>query len=95
LIVSLRWGSPPIPISDAADIGARRGYDQVIVIARKIGQRGGEFVTAWGVDLENLTAANIAANFLKFRVMGMGAALAEPGEQGEVPVGEPAAPNTV
>jgi hypothetical protein len=82
----MTWGASPIPVSDAAEIGARHGYDQVIVIARKTGARGGEFVTAWGVDPMNQDAATRAADFLKFRVMGMrsgeppqSAHVAEPG----------------
>jgi hypothetical protein len=65
----MTMGPPPIPVADAADIGARHGYDQVIVIARKVGQRGGEWVTAWGVNAENDAAAKLAAEFLKYRVM--------------------------
>jgi hypothetical protein len=66
----MNWGCKPIPIEDVAAIGARHGYDQVIVIARKTGDRGGEWVTAWGVDDQHQAAATKGADFLKYNVMG-------------------------
>jgi hypothetical protein len=66
----MNWGCKPIPLEDAALIGARHGYDQVIVIARKCGERGAEYVTAWGATAEHQVAARKGADIIKYRVMG-------------------------
>jgi len=57
-----------IPISAAKLIADKYGYDQVIVIARKVGQ--GEHCTTYGVDRENCAVAARAGDFLKLKVMG-------------------------
>jgi len=60
----------PIPISAAKVIADKYGYDQVVVIARKVGDSGGEHCTTYGVDKENCSVAARIGNFLKFKVMG-------------------------
>lgn len=58
----------PIPIWAAKDIAKDYGYDQVIIIARKVGE--GEHCTTYGVDKENCGVAARIGDFLKFKVMG-------------------------
>jgi hypothetical protein len=60
----------PIPVSAAGDIAKKYGYDQVIVIARKTGEGGGEHVTTYGVNREHCGVAARIGNFLKHKVMG-------------------------
>ena len=63
----------PIPISAAKHIAEKYGYDQVIVIARKVGEAHephGEHCTTYGVDKANCEVAARAGDFLKFKVMG-------------------------
>ncbi len=57
-----------IPISAAKLIAEKYEYDQVIIIARKVGE--GEHCTTYGVDKENCAVAAAAGDFLKFKVMG-------------------------
>lgn len=58
----------PIPISAAERIAKQHGYDQIIVIGRKVGE--GEHVTTYGVDKANCAAAAQAGDHLKYNVMG-------------------------
>ena len=60
----------PIPISVAKDISQKYGYDQVIIIARKIGKTGIEHCTTYGKGKANSTGAADIGNFLKYKVMG-------------------------
>lgn len=60
----------PIPVSAAAEIAARFGYDQVIVLARKVGESGMEHVTTYGSDAEHCAVAARIGEFLKFKIMG-------------------------
>jgi hypothetical protein len=64
----------PIPISAAKYIAKAYGYDQVIIVARRIGTIGpneiAEHVTTYGRDKANCAAAAKIGNFLKFKVMG-------------------------
>ena len=60
----------PIPIATARDILDQFGYDQVVIIARKVGENGGEHVTTYGRDEANSVAAVNIGNFLKYKVMG-------------------------
>lgn len=60
----------PIPIEAAKRIAKDYGYDQVIVIARKTGDIGGEHVTTYGVDPVHCKVAADTGNFLKYKVMG-------------------------
>lgn len=57
-----------IPISAAKKIAEQFDYDQVVIIARKVGQ--GEHVTTYGVDKANCDVATRIGDFLKYKVMG-------------------------
>ena len=61
-----------IPISAGERIAKDYGYDQVVIVARKVGPAGvgGEHVTTYGVDKPNCDAAARIGDFLKFKVMG-------------------------
>lgn len=61
----------PIPISAAKQIAEKYGYDQVIVIARAVGE--GEHCTTYGKDKANCDVAAQCGDFLKFKVMGWAA----------------------
>jgi hypothetical protein len=56
-----------IPISAAKVIADQYDYDQVIIIARKVGQ--GEHCTTYGVDKANCAAAAKIGDFIKFKIM--------------------------
>ena len=63
----------PIPIVAARDIAEKYGYDQVIIIARKVGidpQPHGEHCTTYGRDRVHCDVAAHIGNFLKHKVMG-------------------------
>lgn len=63
----------PIPIDAAKRVAEDYGYDQVIIIARRVGEADephGEHCTTYGVDRTNCDAAARIGDFLKFRVMG-------------------------
>lgn len=59
----------PIPISAAKEIAKKYGYDQVVVIARKVGESGGEHVTTYGKDKAHCKIAADIGNFLKYKIM--------------------------
>lgn len=58
----------PIPVKAAEHIAKTYDYDQVVVIARKVG--GGEHVTTYGRDKANCEVAARIGNFFKFKLMG-------------------------
>ena len=63
----------PIPISAAQKIAETYGYDQVIVIARKIGngpESHGEHCTTYGINKAHCAVAGRIGDFLKYKVMG-------------------------
>jgi hypothetical protein len=60
----------PIPISAAQRIAKLYGYDQIVIIGRKVGEGGGEHVTTYGVDKIHCGVAARIGDFLKHRVMG-------------------------
>jgi hypothetical protein len=63
----------PIPISAARQISEVYGYDQVIVVGRRINQPkapGNEHVTTYGVDAANCAVAARIGDFLKYKIMG-------------------------
>lgn len=63
----------PIPISAAELIAKKYGYDQVIIIARRVGddpEPHGEHVTTYGVTKAHCDVAARIGDFLKFKVMG-------------------------
>lgn len=59
----------PIPISAAKRIATEFGYDQVVVIARKIDPSGVEHVTTYGVNKEHCEVAAKIGDFIKFKIM--------------------------
>ena len=60
----------PIPVEAAERIAKTYGYDQVVVVARRVGVSGGEHVTTYGRDPENCAVAARVGRFLKYKVMG-------------------------
>ena len=63
-----------IPISAAKKVALDFGYDQVIIIGRKVGVGGREHCTTYGVNKEHCAVAARAGDFLKYTVMGWAAA---------------------
>jgi len=59
-----------IPISAAKRIANAYGYDQIIIIGRKVGVGGGEHCTTYGRNKEHCDVASRCGDFLKFKVMG-------------------------
>lgn len=63
----------PIPIAAAERIAKEYGYDQVVIIARKVGDDPdphGEHVTTYGVTKAHCDIAARIGDFLKYKVMG-------------------------
>jgi len=60
----------PIPVRAAAEIAKKYGYDQVIVMARRVGDNGGEHVTTYGSNKIHCDVAARVGNFLKHKIMG-------------------------
>lgn len=63
----------PIPISSAERIAKDYGYDQVIIIARKVGDAPdphGEHCTTYGINKAHCEVAARAGDYLKYKVMG-------------------------
>lgn len=58
----------PVPIGAAKMIALAYGYDQVVIVARRVGQDpdpGGEHVTTFGIDADNCRVAARAGTALK------------------------------
>ena len=62
----------PIPVSAGALLSRQYGYDQVIIIGRRVGKGvgSGEHVTTYGRNPEHCSVAARAGNYLKHKVMG-------------------------
>lgn len=63
----------PIPVSAARRIAEAYDYDQVVIIARKVGEppaSHGEHCTTYGVNKTHCAIAARIGDFLKYRVMG-------------------------
>lgn len=63
----------PIPVSAAERIAKAYGYDQVVIIARRVGEAPapcGEHVTTYGRNIEHCDAAARIGDFLKYKIMG-------------------------
>lgn len=60
----------PIPIQAARHIALSYGYDQVVIIGRKVGEDGGEHCTTFGVSKPHCDVAARIGDFLKHKVMG-------------------------
>ena len=52
-----------IPITKAKEIAKQYSYDQIIIIARKVGEGG--WVTSYGINKEHCKAAEETANTIK------------------------------
>ncbi|WP_211299480.1 hypothetical protein [Pukyongiella litopenaei] len=64
-----------LPIREAKGIAERHGWDQVIVVARKVGENGFEHVVTYGVDAAHCEAAARAGMAIKHHVMRWPASL--------------------
>lgn len=60
----------PIPVKEADLLACQYGYDQVIIIARKVGDNSGGHVTTYGVNPTHCSVAAKIGDFLKYKVMG-------------------------
>ena len=62
-----------IPVSAAKDIADRYGYDQIVIIARRVGDEPdphGEHVTTYGRDKAHCGVAARVGNYIKHKIMG-------------------------
>jgi hypothetical protein len=59
-----------IPITATRRIADEYDYDQVIIIARKVGENGGEHVTTYGRNKDNCDVAVKIGNYIKHEIMG-------------------------
>lgn len=59
----------PIPVSAGKKIAQEFDYDQVVVVARKVGLNGGEHVTTYGRNPEHCEIAARVGDFLKYEIM--------------------------
>lgn len=64
----------PIPIAAARRIAQLYGYDQVVIVARRVdsgvdGDPHGEHVTTYGVNKAHCAVAARVGNFFKFNLM--------------------------
>jgi len=63
----------PIPIVAAKRIADAYGYDQIIIVGRRIGEGNephGEHVTTYGVNAPNCAVAAKIGDFFKYKLMG-------------------------
>jgi hypothetical protein len=67
---SMRRAMRAIPIAEARNLAEQYGYDQVIILARRIGRDGGEHVTTYGRNGTNADIAARMGDFLKHHIMG-------------------------
>lgn len=58
-----------IPIKAAKKVAKDYGYDQIIIIGRKVGDDGHEHVTTYGVNKAHCKVAGDIGNFLKYKIM--------------------------
>lgn len=59
-----------IPIKAAERIAKDYGYDQVVIIARKVGGNGGEHVTTYGKNEQHCAIAAYVGDYIKHNIMG-------------------------
>ena len=57
-----------IPVSAAEQIAKKYGYDQMIIVGRKVDSH--EHVTTYGRDVRNCEVAAKIGDFLKYKIMG-------------------------
>ena len=66
----------PIPIAAAKRIAKDYGYDQVVVLARRVGDGGsdphGEHVTTYGVNEGHCSVAASIGRYLRTAIKGFG-----------------------
>lgn len=63
----------PIPISAGEKIAKKYGYDQVVILARRVGEEHephGEHVTTYGINKEHCDVAARMGDVLKYKIMG-------------------------
>ena len=63
----------PIPVSAAREVADEYGYDQVVIVARRVGTGRaphGEHCTTYGIDKANCDVAARMGNFFKHKLMG-------------------------
>lgn len=60
----------PIPVSAGEHIAKKYGYDQVVIIARRVGDGGLEHVTTYGANAEHCKVAARMGNVIKYGIMG-------------------------
>lgn len=58
-----------IPIAAAKNIADTYDYDQVVILARKIGKGGNEHVTTYGKNKQHCNIAARMGNFIKYKIM--------------------------
>ena len=59
----------PISIEAAKKIAEEFGYDQVVIVARKCGENGGEHCTTYGVNKKHCKIAASIGDFFKHELM--------------------------
>lgn len=57
----------PIPIGVAKRIADNHDYDQIVIVARRVGE--GEHVTTYGRGAEHCEVARRIGDFLKYEIM--------------------------
>lgn len=57
----------PIPIAAAARIAKEFGYDQIVIVGRRVG--GFEHCTTYGIDPANCSVAARIGDFFKYELM--------------------------
>ena len=68
-----------LPIKEARNIAQDYGWDQVIIVARRVGDAGYEHVVTYGKDKANCEAAARAGQALKHHLMRWPSALWDSG----------------
>lgn len=58
-----------IPIEAAEKVAQEYGYDQIVIIGRKVGENGREHVTTYGADAAHCDVAARMGDYLKYQVM--------------------------
>lgn len=58
-----------IPVAVAENIAKGFDFDQVVIVARQVGENGGEHVTTYGKDVTHCAVAAQIGNHLKYEVM--------------------------
>jgi len=58
-----------IPISAGKEIAEKYGYDQIVIIGRRVGDDGLESVTTYGIDKAHCGVASRMGDYIKYRIM--------------------------